>query len=99
MDAIEIRDVTRQFGAHTAVHDLNRPVPDGTIYSFIGANGSGETTTIRMIMNVILSDRGQIVVLVQRTSAAARDAVGYLPAERGLHKPPTLPELLKWTGR
>ena len=57
-------------------NDLTLDVPEGSIYGFIGPNGSGKTTTIRMIMNIILPDRGDISVLGQRTSTAARDAVG-----------------------
>jgi ABC-type uncharacterized transport system ATPase subunit len=50
--------------------------PRDPIYGFIGPNGSGKTTTIRMIMNIILPDRGQIRVLGRATSSAARDEVG-----------------------
>ena len=76
MDAIEIRDVTKQFRRAYRRSRSHPHVADGTIYGFIGLNGPGKTTTIRMIMNMILPDRGQITVLGQRTSAAARDAVG-----------------------
>jgi ABC-2 type transport system ATP-binding protein len=99
MHAIEIRDVAKQFGGHAAVLDLTLDVPEGTIYGFIGPNGSGKTTTIRMIMNIILPDRGQIAVLGQKTSAAARDNVGYLPEERGLYKQMQVRRLLLYYGR
>ena len=99
MHAIEIRDVAKQFGSHVAVRDLSLDVPEGTIYGFIGPNGSGKTTTIRMIMNIILPDRGQITVLGHRSSAAARDEVGYLPEERGLYKQMQVRRLLLYYGR
>jgi ABC-2 type transport system ATP-binding protein len=99
MQAIEIRDVTKQFGSHLAVHDLSLDVPEGAIYGFIGPNGSGKTTTLRMMMNIILPDRGQIAVFGQRTSSAARDAVGYLPEERGLYKQMHVRRLLRYYGR
>ena len=59
MSAIEIRDVTKQFGTVVAVNDLTLDVPDGSIYGFIGPNGSGKTTTIRMIMNILVPDSGR----------------------------------------
>ncbi|HYN10276.1 MAG TPA: DUF4162 domain-containing protein [Vicinamibacterales bacterium] len=86
MNAIEIRRVTKQFGSVVAVNDLSLEVPEGSIYGFIGPNGSGKTTTIRMIMKIILPDSGEIAVLGQRSAGAARDQIGYLPEERGLYK-------------
>ena len=84
--AIEIRHISKKFGTHQAVDDVSLDVPEGSIYGFIGPNGSGKTTTIRMIMNIILPDRGEIAVFGQRGTSAARDDVGYLPEERGLYK-------------
>jgi ABC-2 type transport system ATP-binding protein len=97
--AIEIRHVSKKFGAHQAVDDVSLDVPAGSIYGFIGPNGSGKTTTIRMIMNIILPDRGDITVLGQRSTAAARDEVGYLPEERGLYKQMPVRRLLRYYGR
>jgi ABC-2 type transport system ATP-binding protein len=99
MSAIEIRGVSKTFGSHRAVNDLTLDVPEGSIYGFIGPNGSGKTTTIRMIMNIILPDRGDISVLGQRTSTSARDDVGYLPEERGLYKKMPVRRLLRYYGR
>jgi ABC-2 type transport system ATP-binding protein len=99
MTAIDIRDVTKSFGSHTAVDNVSLEVPEGSIYGFIGPNGSGKTTTIRMIMNIILPDRGQIVVLGKRGSEAARDDVSYLPEERGLYKQMQVRRLLRYYGR
>jgi ABC-2 type transport system ATP-binding protein len=99
MQAIEIRDVTKTFGQHTAVSHLSLDVPEGSIYGFIGPNGSGKTTTIRMMMNIILPDSGTIHIAGRPTSQAARDAVGYLPEERGLYKKMTVRRVLRYYGR
>lgn len=99
MNAIEIRGISKTFGTHTAVNDVTLDVPEGSIYGFIGPNGSGKTTTIRMIMNIILPDRGQITVLDKHTSSSARDEVGYLPEERGLYKKMLVRRLLRYYGR
>ena len=61
-DAIVLRQVTKRFGALAAVDDLSLRVPSGSIYGFIGPNGSGKPTTLRMIMHIILPDRGEIEV-------------------------------------
>ena len=97
--AIEIRNVSKKFGEHQAVNDVSLDVPAGSIYGFIGPNGSGKTTTIRMIMNIILPDTGQISVLGQRSTTAARDEVAYLPEERGLYKQMPVRRLLRYYGR
>jgi ABC-2 type transport system ATP-binding protein len=99
MAAIEIRDVTKRFGQHTAVSQLSLAVPEGSIYGFIGPNGSGKTTTIRMMMNIILPDVGTIRILDRPTSSAARDEVGYLPEERGLYKKMSVRRVLRYYGR
>ena len=99
MPAIHLRGVTKRFGPTTAVDDLTLSVPDGSIYGFIGPNGSGKTTTLRMIMHILLPDEGEIEVLGSRDTAAARDRVAYLPEERGLYKKMTVRRLLRYYGR
>jgi ABC-2 type transport system ATP-binding protein len=97
--AIRLRDVTKRFGAIVAVDRLSLEVPAGSIYGFIGPNGSGKTTTLRMILNILLPDEGEIEVLGSRETRAARDDVGYLPEERGLYKKMTVRRLLRYYGR
>lgn len=99
MQAIEIRRVTKRFDGVTAVDDLSLDVPRGAIYGFIGPNGSGKTTTIRMILSILLPDAGEIAVLGSRDARAARDRVGYLPEERGLYKKMSPRRLLRYFGR
>jgi ABC-2 type transport system ATP-binding protein len=96
MHAIELENVTKTFGAHTAVDGLSLRVPVGSVYGFIGPNGSGKTTTLRMIMHIIHADRGRIDVLGEQTCAAANDRVGYLPEERGLYRQMKVAELLRF---
>jgi ABC-2 type transport system ATP-binding protein len=96
--AIAIRNITKRFGDHTAVDDLTLTVPRGAVYGFIGPNGSGKTTTIRMILNILLPDRGDISVLGEAQTRAARDRVGYLPEERGLYRKMKVRRLLRYYG-
>jgi ABC-2 type transport system ATP-binding protein len=99
MNAIEIRDVTKQFDSVVAVNHLSLSVPPGSIYGFIGPNGSGKTTTIRMIMNILVPDSGQIQVLDRSSASDVRDQVGYLPEERGLYKRMTVRQVLRYYGQ
>src|SRR4029078_6257817 len=98
-NAIALSHVTKQFNGTRAVDDLSLSVHAGSIYGFIGPNGSGKTTTLRMIMHILLPDHGEVEVLGSRDTAAARDRVGYLPEERGLYKKMTVRRLLRYYGR
>ena len=96
MSAIRLTGVTKRFGSHLAVDDLSLEVPAGCVYGFIGPNGSGKTTTLRMILNILLPDRGQIEVFGGSRTQAARDRNGYLPEERGLYKKMKVRRLLRY---
>jgi ABC-2 type transport system ATP-binding protein len=97
-NAVSISGVTKRFNGVVAVDDLDLTVPAGSLYGFIGPNGSGKTTTLRMIMHILLPDQGQIEVLGERGTRAARDRVSYLPEERGLYKRMTVRRLLRYYG-
>jgi ABC-2 type transport system ATP-binding protein len=97
--AIRLTDVTKRFNGVAAVDRLTLAVPEGSIYGFIGPNGSGKTTTLRMIMHLLLPDEGGIEVLGSAQTVAARDRVSYLPEERGLYKKMAVRRLLRYYGR
>ncbi|HQX80477.1 MAG TPA: ATP-binding cassette domain-containing protein, partial [Vicinamibacterales bacterium] len=99
MSAIAIHNVSKRFGEHQAVNGVSLTVPEGSIYGFIGPNGSGKTTTIRMIMNILIPDSGDISVLGQPKTANVRDDIGYLPEERGLYKKMTVRRVLRYYGQ
>jgi len=98
VNAIEIRKVTKTFGDVVAVDNLSLDVPEGSVYGFIGPNGSGKTTTLRMIMNIFYPDSGSIKVLGDATPGACTDRLGYLPEERGLYRRMKTREILKFYG-
>jgi ABC-2 type transport system ATP-binding protein len=99
MHAIEIRGVSKSFGGVRAVDDLSLTVPVASTYGFIGPNGSGKTTTLRMILNILLPDRGQVAVFGETSARSSRDRVGYLPEQRGLYKKMKLKPQLQYFGR
>ncbi len=96
MNVIELQNVTKSFGDFRAVDDLSLAVPEGCVYGFIGPNGSGKTTTLRMIMRIYHPDpgAGSIRVLGEDDYGAAHDRIGYLPEERGLYKKMKVREIL-----
>ncbi len=96
MTTIEINDVTKTFGKHTAVDHLSLNVPAGSVYGFIGPNGSGKTTSLRMIMNIFFPDSGEILVFGEHLKGSATDRIGYMPEERGLYKRMRVRELLQF---
>ncbi len=98
MPAVRLDRVSKRFGNHLAVDDLTLEVPVGSVYGFIGPNGSGKTTTLRMILHILLPDSGRIEVLGDSRTAIVRDKIGYLPEERGLYKKMTVRRLLRYYG-
>ena len=82
------RGLTRYFGAKPAVHDLNLEVPRGSVFAFLGRNGSGKTTTIRMLLGLLQPTRGTGSVLgydIRSLPPEARARVGYLTEEHQLY--------------
>lgn len=98
-DAIRLENVTKRFGSQTAVDALDLAVPEGSIYGFIGPNGSGKTTTLRMILRIFQPDQGTVEVLGQTQGKTADDRLGYLPEERGLYKRMRVRSLLRYYAR
>jgi len=98
MNIIELAGVTKTFGSVKAVNNLDLAVPGGSIYGFIGPNGSGKTTTIRMIMKIMYPDSGSILINGREHDSKRLSNVGYLPEDRGLYKKMKLGELLQFHG-
>lgn len=96
MNAVELANVTKTFGRQTAVDQLSLAVPAGSVYGFIGPNGSGKTTTLRMIMRIFYPDSGTITVLGETEHGPANDRVGYLPEERGLYRQMKVRDVLRF---
>ncbi|MSV28620.1 MAG: ATP-binding cassette domain-containing protein [Bryobacterales bacterium] len=94
--AVEIAGVTKSFRTVTAVELLSLTIPRGSVYGFIGPNGSGKTTTMRMIANILYSDSGSIRVFGEERSGVRAADIGYLPEERGVYRKMSVKALLRF---
>jgi len=95
--AIETRNLTRRFGAVTAVSDLTLSVRAGEIFGFLGPNGAGKTTTIRMLCGLLLPTEGEAFVdglSVSREAETLKRRVGYMPQRFSLYGDLTVAENL-----
>ena len=98
MHAISLQGVTKTFGDLTAVDDLSLTVPEGAIHGFIGPNGSGKTTTMRMIVGIFHPDSGSVKVFGEEMRGIRTGIIGYLPEERGLYRKMNVRTLLEFHG-
>ncbi len=86
MKAVEVEHLIKSYEDKVAVNDLSFSVARGEIFGLIGPNGAGKTTTIRMMMDVIKPDSGEVTILGEKLGEATKNRLGYLPEERGLYK-------------
>jgi len=96
--AIQLEGVTKRFGGHTAVSLLDLEVPEGAIYGLLGPNGSGKTTTLRMVMGILIPDEGRVRLLGGPAGVRQNRLVGYLPEERGVYRKMKVLDLLVFLG-
>jgi ABC-2 type transport system ATP-binding protein len=86
VDAISLENVTKSYDEVKAVDGVSLRVKEGAILGLLGPNGAGKTSTIRMVMNILAPDAGSIRVFGQPVADETREAIGYLPEERGLYQ-------------
>ncbi len=96
---VRLSGVSKTFGAHTAVSDFDLEIPEGSVYGLLGPNGSGKTTTIRMIMDILMPDSGSVELFGRPPDFAGRGRVGYLPEERGVYEKMKVLEQLVFLGQ
>jgi ABC-2 type transport system ATP-binding protein len=86
MLAVEVNNVAKSFADKLAVDNLSFSVAQGEMFGLIGPNGAGKTTTIRMMMDILRPDSGEVNILGEKLNEATKNRLGYLPEERGLYK-------------
>ena len=83
---VTCKNVVKSFGSVKAVNDISFSIEEGEIFGLIGPNGAGKTTTIRMMMDIIKPDSGEVTVFGEKLGEATKNKLGYLPEEKGLYK-------------
>jgi ABC-2 type transport system ATP-binding protein len=100
--AIDVRGLTKRYGDHTVVDHVDMQVPRGAIYGFLGPNGSGKTTTIRMLCGLLTPDEGEGSCLGFDLRTQAREIkrqVGYMTQKFGLYEDLSIEENLDFIAR
>jgi ABC-2 type transport system ATP-binding protein len=86
MAEVRVNRVVKSYGDKIVVNQISLSVHQGEIFGLIGPNGAGKTTTIRMMMDIIKPDSGEIRIFDESLNDATKNGIGYLPEERGLYR-------------
>ncbi len=85
MRNLELLGLTKSFGTVRALRDMSLTVREGEIYGFVGSNGAGKTTAMRITLGVLSPDSGEVRYAGRPLDQEVRARVGYMPEERGLY--------------
>lgn len=99
MSVLALERVSKRFDEVLAVDDLSFSVEPGTVFGFLGGNGAGKTTSLRMVLDIIRPTSGRIEVLGRAPGRANASQVGFLPEERGLYRQMTALDTIAYFGR
>lgn len=98
-EVISIKNFSKSFGSKKVINNLSFDVNEGEIFAFLGANGSGKTTTIRALLNIYKPDTGTLTINGELYNASMASMLGYLPEERGLYVTSKVLETLVYFGQ
>jgi ABC-2 type transport system ATP-binding protein len=96
---IRFDEVTKRFGDLVAVDDLSFAVPGGGVFGFLGGNGAGKTTSLRMALDILAPSAGRIQIMGNAPSRENAAAIGFLPEERGLYRRMSVLDTIVYFGR
>ena len=96
---LSLERVTKRFDQVVAVDDLSFSVEPGSVFGFLGGNGAGKTTSLRMVLDIIRPTSGSIDVLGRAPGRANAPEIGFLPEERGLYRQMTALDTIAYFGR
>ena len=96
---IEVKNLVKRYGGHTAVNDLSFEVEEGQIYGFLGPNGAGKSTTMNIITGYLAPSEGQVLINgrdIFEEPEEAKKCIGYLPEQPPLYMDMTPLEYLNF---
>jgi len=96
---VSLSGVTKSFGRVKAVDSVSFAVEEGEIFGLLGPNGAGKTTIIRLILNILKPDAGEILVFGESFAESMKSRIGYLPEERGLYQDLSMERVLVYLAR
>ncbi len=99
MAILALDHVVKRFGDFTAVNDLSFSVPEGGLFGFLGGNGAGKTTSLRMALDIIRPTSGRIEILGRAPGRENASEIGFLPEERGLYRRMTALDTIVYFGQ
>jgi ABC-2 type transport system ATP-binding protein len=85
MMSLVIDSVSKNFGEVQALYDVSLEIKPGEVFGFLGANGAGKTTAMRIVLDILRPDSGTVAWNGRLNTEVSRDTWGYLPEERGLY--------------
>jgi ABC-2 type transport system ATP-binding protein len=99
MPIVDLQNIRKVYGSKVAVEGLSLTIEPGAMYGLLGPNGSGKTSSIRMMIGMTMPDSGTVRLFDKPFTRAALSRVGYLPEERGLYKKMKVLDQLVFLGR
>ncbi|SDI91161.1 ABC-2 type transport system ATP-binding protein [Lentzea albidocapillata subsp. violacea] len=96
---LTVRGISRSFGDHRVLDEVSFDVRPGRMTGFLGANGSGKTTTMRIVLGVLAAHGGTVSWNGQEVTAQTRPDFGYMPEERGLYPKMKVRDQITWLAR
>ncbi len=98
---VQTENLTKRYGSSRGIEDINLSVNEGEVFGFLGPNGSGKTTTIRILLDFIRASSGQAQLFGMDThtdSTQIKSRIGYLPGEYGMYEKMTAVAYLQFLG-
>lgn len=99
METLYINQLNKSYGDHQVLHDMTLQVNPGEMYGFVGSNGAGKSTTMRIALGVLAADSGEVRIGDTPMNDDLRRRIGYMPEERGLYAKEKIGDQLRFFAR
>ena len=86
MTTVEVKHLNKSYAGKMAVKDLSFSIGPGELLGLIGPNGAGKSSTIKIMLDFLKPDSGEVRIFGNKMTEAAKNRIGYLPEEKGLYK-------------